>query len=562
MQTYESKESNSENVNSVSHTMQNSLFVSKVTNNRNVSENWTTELLIENKLKIRIKVDCGADVSIINSEQFNRLGNAKPKLEKSNVTYKAYNGTNIAILGKCVLQVETTLGKYHALEFVVAKYDSILSGDHSVELGFIKKLFNVTADNINPAVFDELGCMKEEIKLYLHDDAVPVIEPPRKVPLSLHNRLKSELDRMVSLNVIRPIDEPTDWVSSMVIVEKPNGNLRICLDPKPLNRAIKRQHYPLPTTEDIFDQIKDAKVFSKLDAAAGYWQIKVDKMSSKLLCFNTPFGRYVFQRLPFGVHIASEIFQQKMEQIIEGLEGTASVQDDVLVWGKDRKEHDERLKKVIDAIYNSGLRLNRSKCEIGREDLIFLGHRITKDGIMPDPEKISAINNLEMPTDKTGVQRILGMINYVGKFIPNLSNITKPFRKLIEKNIDFLINDEHKNSLEKIKEILSTNPILKTFDTLKETKVSADASKEGLGAVLLQKHGDSWFPVSYASRTLTKTEQRYAQIEKECLALVFACTRFHHYVYHEGFLNVKRIISPWKTFSIKALQILQRESKG
>jgi hypothetical protein len=166
MQTYESEENNSENVHSVSHNLQNNLFVSKVTNNGNLSENWTTELLIENKLKIKIKVDCGADVSIINLEQFNRLGKARPKLEKSNVTYKAYNGTNIAIHGKCVMQVETTEGKYHALEFVVAQYDSILSGDHSVELGFIKKLFNVNADNINPAVFDEIGCLEDEIKLY------------------------------------------------------------------------------------------------------------------------------------------------------------------------------------------------------------------------------------------------------------------------------------------------------------------------------------------------------------------------------------------------------------
>ena len=137
------------------------------------------------------------------------------------------------------------------------------------------------------------------------------------MPISLHKKLKEELDRMVRLEVIQPIDEPTEWVSSLVIIKKPDGRIRVCLDPKPLNKAIKRQHYPLPTTEEIFDKMKDAHMFSKLDASSGYWQIKVDEESSKLLCFNTPFGRYKFKRLPFGIHIASEIFQNKIEQILE-----------------------------------------------------------------------------------------------------------------------------------------------------------------------------------------------------------------------------------------------------
>ena len=140
-----------------------------------------------------------------------------------------------------------------------------------------------------------------------------------------------------------------------------------------------------------------------------------------------------------------------------------------------------------------------------------------------------------MPKDVTGAQRILGIIGYVGKFIPDLSEITKPFRQLIENVSEFRITDSHKKALKRIKYILTSNPILKRFDIKKETKLSADASKDGLGAVLLQRHGDTWFPVSYASRTLAKNEQNYAQIEKEYLATVFTCTRFHHYVYGRAF---------------------------
>ena len=486
-------------------------------------------------VEIPVKVDSGADVSIINIEEFKRLKNP-PNLIKCKIKYKAYNQTDIKVHGKCLLQIETQNGTYDVLKFVIADYESILSGNHSIRLGLIKKLFSIQGDNaINTKIFDEIGCLKDEIKIHLRSDAVPVIHPPRKVPISLHKKLKDELDRMVRLEVIQPIDEPTEWVSSLVIIEKPDGRIRVCLDPKPLNKAIKRQHYPLPTTEEIFDKMKDAHMFSKLDASSGYWQIKVDEESSKLLCFNTPFGRYKFKRLPFGIHIASEIFQNKIEQILEGLQGTANSQDDIIVWGKNKTEHDKRLQDVMDRIYKSGLRLNKQKCEIGKDDIIFLGHRITKQGVHPDPEKIKAISKLEMPKDVTGVQRILGMIGYVGKFIPDLSEITKPFRQLIENGSEFRITDSHKKALKRIKYILTSNPILKRFDIKKETKLSADASKDGLGAVLLQRRGDTWFPASYASRTLAKNEQNYAQIEKECLATVFACTRFHHYVYGRAF---------------------------
>ena len=247
---------------------------------------------------------------------------------KCKIKYKAYNQTDIKVHGK----IETQNGTYDVLEFVIADYESVLSGNHSLRLGLIKKLFSIQGDNaINTKIFDEIGCLKDEVKIHLRSDEVPVIYPPRKVPISLHKKLKDELHRMVRLEVIQPIDKPTEWVLSLVIIEKPDGRIRVCLDLKLLNKAIKRQHYPLPTTEEIFDKMKDAHMFSKLDASSGYWQIKVDEESSKLLCFNTPFGRYKFKRLPFGIHIASEIFQNKVEQILEGLQGTANCQDDIIV---------------------------------------------------------------------------------------------------------------------------------------------------------------------------------------------------------------------------------------
>ena len=499
------------------------------------SGSWSVQLWVENE-KVKFKIDSGADVSVISYGTFKNLPSC-PKITKTNTRLKAYNQTDIPVIGRCILQVQHQDKQPRSIEFMIADYESVISGKHSEELQLIQKLFAVTKlpEGIKEDIFDEIGCIEGELEIYMNEGVKPVVQPPRRIPHAMMGKLKAELDRMQSMGVIYDIQEPTDWVSSLVVQTKDNGKLRICLDPKYLNMAIKRQHYPIPTTEHIFDKLGGATVFSKLDCSSGYWQIKVTSESSKLLCFNTPFGRYCFLRLPFGIHIASEIFQQKLEAVLEGLPGVANSQDDMIVWGKDQAEHDQRLRKVMEKIYMAGFRLNREKCKLGVSDLIFLGHRVTSKGIYPDPSKITAIKEMEIPKDKKGVQRLLGMVNYVSKFIPEASHITAPLRKLIEKDTKFEITSEHKESIQRIKEALVSNPVLKIYEASKETKITCDASLYGLGAVLMQKHGADWLPVAYASRSLTDAEKRYAQIEKETLSAVFACNKFHNYVFGRHF---------------------------
>ena len=452
-------------------------------------------------------------------------------------------------MGKCDLKVQYGDNEPQVIPFIVAKFESVISAKHSEDLHLIQRLYSVDK-TLDPSIFEGIGCLKEEIKLHLNDNCTPVIHPPRKVPHTILPKLKAELDRMESLDVIYPIQEPTDWVSSLVIAEKPNGGMRLCLDPKHLNKAIKRQHYPIRTAEEIFDKMKNPQVFSKLDCTSGYWQIKVDKASSKLLCFNTPFGRYCFKRLPFGVHIASEIFQQKIEELFTGMDGVANAQDDIIVWGSTKEEHDENLKRVIQVITEAGLKLNKEKCEFGVSSLLYLGHVIGKNGVDADPNKIKAITEMAIPDDKKGVQRLLGMVNYVSKFIPNLSEITAPLRKLIEKNSEFIITKDHIDAMNKIKVILTKPQVLKLFDSNRDTKLACDSSSFGLGAVLLQRYDKDWLPVAYASRSLTPTEQRYAQIEKECLSVVFGSSKFHQYVYGRPF-TVKNDHKPLQTIFTK-----------
>ena len=274
-----------------------------------------------------------------------------------------------------------------------------------------------------------------------------------------------------------------------------------------------------------------AKVFTKLDASSGYWQIKVDEESSKLLTFNTPFGRHRFKRLPFGIHSAAEVFQKKISEIISDIDGAANDQDDIIVFGKDNEEHDEALQQVLDKVRESGLKLNKKKCIFRVTQTTFLGHLISADGIKPDPRKIEAILQMPTPANKTELQRFLGMINYLGKFLPNISKETAPLCQLLEKDVQWQFEQQHEAVVNRLKKMITSSPVLAYYESKLPIRLTTDASKAGLGAVLEQNHEGVWKPIAYASRAMTQCEQHYAQIEKETLAIVFACERFHEYTY-------------------------------
>ena len=169
---------------------------------------------------------------------------------------------------------------------------------------------------------------------------------------------------MDRLGVIERVQEPTDWVNSMVIVTKPNGKLRICIDPRDLNKAIKREHYPMKTIEEVIMRMPNAKIFSVLDASSGYWQVKLDRDSAKLCTFNTPFGRYMFNRLPFGLCSAQDVFQSIMSEMFDDIDGVEVIVDDLLIWGENESQHDSRLRKVLERAKERNLKLNKKKSQI------------------------------------------------------------------------------------------------------------------------------------------------------------------------------------------------------
>ena len=271
----------------------------------------------------------------------------------------------------------------------------------------------------------------------------------------------------------------------------------------------------MPTIEEVVAKLPQATIFSTLDATCGYWQIPVDETSSKLLTFNTLYGRFRFCRLPFGISSASEVFQGTMNRPFGDIDGCEIIVDDILVWGRDEVKHDERLSKALERARKVGLRLKREKCQLKESQLRYIGHIVTAEGLKPDPEKIAAVKQMPIPQNKKDLRGFLGMINYLSKFIPGLAQKTSILRDLLKEKNEWVWQPEHQNCFDKLKDACSSKPTLAYYDVKKPVKISCDSSQHGLGAVCLQENK----PVAYASRSLSDTEQRYAQIEKELLAI-------------------------------------------
>lgn len=522
---------------------------------RTKGKKWFVTLLLNDKPQ-QCQLDSGATCNVMCLKDKLRLA-PRDKLKTSVTKLKLYSGQLLTSLGLFVTEC-VVRGSRHSLEFeiVEANQQPLLSGSTCERLGLIH--FTVPAElNVMDSQVGSLSkvalirkyqdvftapveSVPGEVHFELDTSVQPVQCAPRNVPVALKDAVKAQLDKYEADGHITPVSEPTDWISNMVIVKKPD-KLRLCIDPKHLNQALRRSHYLMPTLDDVLHKLPKARVFTLVDARDAFLQCKLDEQSSYMTTFWTPWGRKRWLKLPFGVSVAPEVYQRKQHELLEGLDGVEPIADDVLVVGcgdseeAANRDHDVKLVALLDRCRQVKLRLSVKKFQFKVPEVRFHGHILSSAGLKVDPEKVAAVSDMPSPSDVKAVQRFVGFVTYLAKFLPRLSEICEPLRRLMDKDAVWHWLPKHDAAVREIKQLVTATPVLRYYDVTKPVTIQSDSSQHGLGCCLMQEGQ----PVAFASRALTPTEQNYAQIEKECLSIVFACQRFHHYLYGRDHINAE-----------------------
>lgn len=499
---------------------------------------WYHELLIGEEC-VNFKLDTGAEVNCIPLKYVAACKRLALRFKVCD-----YNNKPIKDHGYvCVPATDLRNGRFRKESFVVVndEHEPILGLEACLKFGLIKRVDVVSNREIeseksiflaaNNDCFGGLGKFPGLTKIHLKEGSVPKVHYRKRFPFAIMGKLEQELKNMENSGIIEKVTYPTDWVNNLQIVEKANGKLRICLDPRPLNECIKREYFSIPTIEDLTAGLSGKTVFSVIDLQSGYWHMELDRVSSDLTTFMSPFGRYRFKRVPFGINCAPEIFQRKMVQLFGDIPGTIIYFDDLCVSASSVEQHDRIISEIMNRARQYNVKFNMEKFQFKQKEVQFMGNIISGGGIRAMRKYMDPIIDMPVPGDKSAVSRLLGLIKYIGRFIPNRTQLTVKLRELVRDDIAFDWKEEHDAEFRKLKAVISSDPVLALFNPKERICVQTDASKDGLGCVLMQ----GGKPIAFASRTLTKSEVKYAQIEKELLAIVFACQRFHFYLYGRDF---------------------------
>ena len=508
----------------------------------------TVELTM-NGIPVTLELDTGAALTLINRETYHRIATSSQPLEKTKVKLKTYTGETIELLGAANFKVVYSGIEEELLTYVVDGEGPNLMGRDWINKFKVslKGIYNLvgTGDSAlekvlskHAVVFSKkLGTLKGyKAKLYVDPEAKPKFFKPRTVPFAMKPLVETELNRLESEGTISPV-QFSKWAAPIVPVMKQNGTVRVCGDYKvTINQALQIDSYPLPRVEELFASLAGGKHFTKLDMSQAYLQLELEEESKPYVTVNTHKGLFQYNRLPFGVSTAPAIFQRCMENLFQGCKGVCVYLDDILVTGSNTAEHLRNLDKVLERVAAAGISLNRTKCSFMLSKVEYLGHMIDENGLHPTEEKVKAIKEVPSPKNVTELRAFLGIINYYGKFLPNLSTQLAPLHVLLQKKQRWYWSTTQEMAFQAAKNTLQANSLLVHYDGLKPLILACDASPYGVGAVLSHIMPDgAERPVAYASRTLTPAEKNYSQLEKEGLAVVYGVKKFHNYLWGRHF---------------------------
>ena len=321
-------------------------------------------------------------------------------------------------------------------------------------------------------------------------DAHPIKQPPRRIPFAMREELDNQVQDMLKQDVIEPSRSP--WSSPVVLVRKKDGSTRFCVDYRRLNAVTCKDAHPLPRVDDCLDALSDSRVFSTLDCASGYWQVEVKAEDREKTAFSTGENLYHFKVMPFGLTNAPATFQRLMDLVLAGMHWKCCLVylDDIIVYTKGVEEHLSQLEQVFSCLRAAGLTLKTTKCQLFRDSVTFLGHKVSSQGIGPDPANIEKVKSFPAPRNTSEVQSFLGLASYYRKFVKNFADVAEPLHRLLHKDVKFEWNDACQSAFESLRSSLTRNPVLAYPDFSETFQLQTDASKWAVGAVLSQRRGD------------------------------------------------------------------------
>lgn len=530
-----------------------------------------------NDKDIRFEVDSGAAVSLISKNLFDAsFPNAI--IQSTNIKLRDYNEIPVKVYGFSMVRVLHNNSMFKLNLYITEVNKQALLGREWInQLG----LFNLKTNYIHTsdhtkAVESLLNKYKElaepglakikniQAKLKLKPDVTPVFLKARAVPFKLIPLVEEEIQNLVSEGVLVKVNT-SEWATPIVPILKSNNKVRICGDFKvTVNPNLIIDDHPLPTVDELFATMSGGKKFSKIDLRQAYLQMEVNPDDRHLLTINTHKGLYECTRLLYGIASAPAIWQRAIENILQGIPGVSVFLDDIRITGPTNEIHLQRLEEVLQRLQEHQLKINVEKSCFFQDEIRYCGHIIDANGVRKDPEKITAITKMPRPRTKSELRAFIGMINYYGKFIRNLSTILYPLNRLLCKDSNFTWGDDCERSFQLAKKEFQSDTILAHYDPNLPLIVATDSSAYGIGAVLSQLHPDGRERViQFASQTLSETQRKYSQIDREAYSIIYAVKKFHQYLYLNKFTLVTdhqplvQIFSPKKSLPLYSAMRMQ-----